>query len=129
MSCIEVRARVAACFPGVDIFKEPLFDLEVAYGFGEDLPKRSYIGYLAEKPVATSTYVLGYGVVGLFNIGTLPDARRRGIGTEMTLVPMREARSLGYQVATLQSSTMGYSVYQQIGFKEYGKIVAYRLSD
>ena len=119
----------AVCFPGMmGVFKEQFFDLEVAYGFGEDLPKRSYIGYLDDEPVATSTFVLRYGVAGLFNIGTLPDARRRGIGTEMTLIPMREARSLGCKVAVLQSSPMGHSVYIKIGFKEYCKIFAYRLA-
>lgn len=110
-------------------YKEEFFNIDVAYGFGKLLPKRSYVGYVDGKPVASSTLILGHGVVGLFNIGTVPEARCKGIGTEMTLMPLREALSLGYKVGVLHSSDMAYSIYKKIGFKEYCKIYAYQLSE
>jgi len=122
---------VALCFSRLPMstFKEQVYDMEAEIGFGEDLPRRNYLGYLKGKPVAVSTYVLGDGAVGLFTIGTLPEARRRGIGSMMTFVPMRDASSLGYKVAVLHSSDIGYSMYEKIGFKEYCTISAYNIKE
>ena len=119
---------MALVFPeSIGRFKEEFFKIDAAYGFGKYLPKRNYVGYLDGKPVASSTFILCHGVVGLFNISTVPEARLKGIGTEMTLVPLREALSIGYKVGVLHSSDMGYPVYKKIGFKEYCEIYAYQL--
>ena len=121
---------MAVVFPEIiGRFKEYFFKMDAAYGFGVHLPKRNYVGYLDGKPVASSTLILGHGVVGLFNISTIAEARCKGLGTEMTLVLLREALSLGYRVGVLHSSDMGYPVYRKIGFKEYCKIYAYQLSE
>lgn len=96
----------------------PVF-LQLIASLGIDLPFRYYLGQLDGRPVAASTLFLGAGVAGIYNVATLLDARGRGIGSAMTLVPLLEARDLGYHAGVLQSSEMGYPVYQRLGFQKF----------
>jgi predicted GNAT family acetyltransferase len=87
--------------------------------------RRLYLGTLEREPVATALLFLGAGVAGIYGVGTIPQARRQGIGNAMTLVPLLEARAMGYRVGTLHSSPMGLGIYQQLGFREYCKLERY----
>lgn len=88
----------------------------------------TYMGWLDGKPVATSQMVLANGVAGMYNIGTIPEARRHGIGLEMTLLPLLFARSQGYEIGVLTASGMGVGVYHSLGFREICEINLYRWS-
>lgn len=81
-------------------------------------PLRLYLGTLNDEPVATSGIFLGERVATIGPIGTLPHLRRQGIGATMTLAALREARTHGYRVATLNASPMGIEIYRRIGFQE-----------
>jgi GNAT superfamily N-acetyltransferase len=83
----------------------------------EPIPMR-YLGRLAGHPVATSRVSLAGGVAGIYAVHTQPDVRGRGIGRAMTLAPLQAARTLGYRIATLQSTEAGFGVYRAIGFEE-----------
>ena len=78
---------------------------------------RTFLARRRGAPLATST-LLAAGVVGLFNVGTLPDARRTGLGRLVSLAAIAAGRDAGYRVAVLQSSRMGEPVYRSIGFEE-----------
>ena len=106
---------------------ELLFEIESEIGFGGHLPRRSYVGYLDGKPVSNSLLLMTFGVAGLFAVSTISEARRRGIGTLISLVPLKEARERGYRVGVVHSSDMGYRVYRRLGFEDYCKIELYRL--
>lgn len=75
------------------------------------------VGYLHGRPVATARLSLAGGAAGIYAIATLPEARGRGIGAALTHAVMTTGRDLGYRVATLQSSDMGYRIYQRLGFQ------------
>jgi ribosomal protein S18 acetylase RimI-like enzyme len=104
---------------------DALFELGMAIGFGIERPLSHYLGWLNGKPVATASLVLGGGVVGICNVMTIPEAQRQGIGSLMTAVPLREARSMGYRIGVLQSTKMGLNVYRRLGFQEYCTISIY----
>jgi GNAT superfamily N-acetyltransferase len=84
------------------------------------------IGYLNGKPVATTEMIPALGVAGIYSVATLPEVRRMGIGGVITLRALQVGRDMGYHVGVLQSSTMGFNVYAQLGFKDYFPIVSYR---
>jgi GNAT superfamily N-acetyltransferase len=99
--------------------------VETEMGVGEHLWRRLYIGSSRGKPVATALLFLGAGVAGIHGVGTLPEARRQGIGRAMTVTPLLEARTLGYRVGILHASLLGVGVYRRLGFEEYCKLRRY----
>ena len=88
-------------------------------GFDEQGTLHNYLGLLNGEVVGTSTLYLGAGVAGIYDVGTLPRARRQGVGTALTLTPLRLARERGYRIGILHASEMGYPIYRRIGFKEF----------
>jgi GNAT superfamily N-acetyltransferase len=82
-----------------------------------EAPVRYYLAHLDGESVATSTMFLASGVAGIYDVTTIPSARRRGIGFEVTRVPLIEARDMGYRAGTLQASSMGRPVYERMGFR------------
>jgi GNAT superfamily N-acetyltransferase len=104
---------------------DAFLDAFVRTGLGGDLPWRWYLGLLEGEPVATSLLAVSAGVAGVYYVSTLPEARRRGIGTAMTLRPLLDGWELGYRAGILRSSEMGVRVYRSLGFREYCKIGRY----
>jgi GNAT superfamily N-acetyltransferase len=83
----------------------------------EPVPLR-WVGRVDGRPVATSRVSIGGGAAGLYAILTLPSHRGRGFGRAMTIAALRAAAGIGYRIGVLQSSDLGYSVYQRLGFRE-----------
>ncbi|MFQ6028675.1 MAG: GNAT family N-acetyltransferase, partial [Dehalococcoidia bacterium] len=102
-----------------DFTREPWFRMLASLGLGPEQQWRHFLARLEGKPVATASLFLWAGVAGIADVTTLPEARRQGVGTEITLALLREARRLGYRVGTLFASEMGLPVYRQIGFRPY----------
>jgi GNAT superfamily N-acetyltransferase len=97
-----------------------IYELQLHLGLG--FPVRNYIGYLNGVPVSAACLFLGAGVAGIYNVATLPGARGKGIGAAVTLRPLHNAREMGYRIGVLQSSRLGFSVYQKLGFRHLCQI-------
>jgi Acetyltransferase (GNAT) family len=113
------------CFEFPDFAGDAFLDCWKSRGLDSQSIFRAYVGLLNGEPVATASMFLGAGVAGIYNIGTIPEKRRQGMGFAMTLRPLLEAREIGYRVGILQASKMGEPVYKKIGFQEYCKLKQY----
>jgi GNAT superfamily N-acetyltransferase len=97
----------------------PLYLLELAAVDG----LAYYLGRVDGRDVSTSIgYTLG-DTVGVFNVATPADHRGRGYGAAMTAVAAQEGFAAGADLAWLQSSAMGLSVYRRLGFREADEYV------
>jgi len=74
--------------------------------------------------VAAATLTLEGSDVTLWGIGTLPAYRGRGIGWAMTLASCRLGKTVGASRALLYATPDGYPVYQRLGFREDGGLMA-----
>jgi ribosomal protein S18 acetylase RimI-like enzyme len=78
----------------------------------------AYVGYADGRPVATAATVLGAGAVGVYNVATLPEARRRGYGEAVMRHALADARRLhGLQRSVLQSTPAGHRIYERMGYR------------
>jgi GNAT superfamily N-acetyltransferase len=85
-----------------------------------------YLGWVGDRAVATAEATIGGGVVGIYNIGTTPQYRRRGIGLAMTHAPLIDAREAGLGTGILHAAAAGVGVYQQLGFRQFGTVTEFK---
>lgn len=88
-------------------------------GFETNAAFIHHLAFLEGEPVATVTTLFANGVAGIYSVSTMENARRRGIGTAITLNALIQARQRGYQLAVLSASDSGYHNYRRLGFEEY----------
>jgi ribosomal protein S18 acetylase RimI-like enzyme len=65
------------------------------------------------------------GDCGIYNVGTLAHARRRGLGTAVTVAQLHDAIARGRRTASIQATPMAERVYAAIGFRDLGRFVEY----
>lgn len=76
-----------------------------------------YVGEIDGVPVVTGLGVRLGDSVGIFNVATPPEHRRRGYGAALTARIVADARADGAGWAWLQSSDDGLGVYERLGFE------------
>ena len=76
-----------------------------------------YVAYMDGRPVATSAVFITHRVGGVYNVATVPDYRKRGIGEAMTRHAVQRGAACGCVMAGLQASEMGQPVYERMGFR------------
>jgi GNAT superfamily N-acetyltransferase len=82
---------------------------------GEEL--HAWVGYVDDRPVTRSAAQVGPDITGVYYVATLPEYRGRGYGAAMTEVAATADPTLP---AVLESSAIGYGVYQRMGFRDVG---------
>jgi ribosomal protein S18 acetylase RimI-like enzyme len=76
-----------------------------------------YVGYEDGTPVTSGLAWRTGRTIGVYNIATVPVARRRGFGEAMTARVLVDGAAAGCDVAVLQASSMGRSIYERLGFR------------
>jgi len=62
---------------------------------------------------------------GVFNVSTLEGARRRGLGTALTVRLLHDGAARGCTTASLQSTPIAEGVYARVGFRDLGRILEF----
>lgn len=78
------------------------------------------------RPVGTALAIRSGATVGVYNVSTLPTARRRGVGSAATWAAVAVGRHWGCRLAVLQSSDMGQSIYEAMGFRTVVRYLEFR---
>jgi hypothetical protein len=83
-----------------------------------------YVGLLDGEPVATAMRFSSHRIAGVFNVSTVPEARRRGIGEAITWRAAVDGLAEGCIASALQASEMGFPIYQRMG---YCQVLTYKV--
>ena len=83
------------------------------------------VARLRGENVSTAIALDFAGDCGIYNVGTLEPARRRGLATALTAIHLHDARARGCRTASLQSTAMAERVYAAAGFRDLGRILEY----
>lgn len=105
---------------GID---RPLVDAIVSAAASADPRFTFYVGYVEGQPVVSGLAVLTGSTIGVYNIATIEEARRRGYGAAITRRILVDGAAAGGTVGTLQASDMGKPVYEALGFRT---VITYR---
>lgn len=85
-----------------------------------------WVGYRDGQPVATAATVAEHGVVGVYNVATVPNHRQRGYGEAITRHAIAAAgRENKAERAVLQSTSQGLHLYHRMGFETVTRILVY----
>ena len=85
--------------------------------FVADPDVRVFHARLDGRPVGNSVAIRTGDVSGVYAVGTLPEARGRGIGTAVTWAAVAAGSAWGCDVVVLQASEMGLALYERLGFR------------
>lgn len=86
---------------------------------------RHYLAWVGNVPVGTASLVLQDGVAGVWNVGTLPEYRHKGVAATLMHHILREARADGFGKSMLLASNEGQPLYNRLGYKTLSHIRVY----
>lgn len=78
---------------------------------------RAFVARVDDRAVGRGLLFRHGDVAGVYNVGVVESHRRRGIGEALTWAVLRAGREDGAALGVLQSSEMGYSLYERMGFE------------
>jgi predicted GNAT family acetyltransferase len=84
----------------------------------------AFLAWADKQPVACAMTLHDGFSAGIYWVATIPSARRKGLGDLVTRTAVWSAFDHGASHVVLQATTMGYPVYERIGFRpltEYGR--------
>lgn len=79
---------------------------------------RAFVAWEGDEPVGIASAHLRDGAIGILGVGVVPDARRRGIASALSVIA---ARAFPADLAWLHASEGARDVYERLGFREIGE--------
>jgi ribosomal protein S18 acetylase RimI-like enzyme len=135
----DFRAIGAVCFHVPIVWFNEVFDHDSVWE-----RFAGYVGYVDGVPVATTATVISGGendagsdagrrptplsgeIVGVYNVATVPDFRRRGYGEAVMRHALAEAeRERPSRPVVLQSTEAGLRLYERMGFRTVARFNVY----
>ncbi len=77
----------------------------------------AFIAYLDGEPVSIAMTIVSHGVAGIYWVGSLEQARGKGLGRAVTVAATNAGFDLGADLASLQASPMGKPIYEALGYE------------
>jgi GNAT superfamily N-acetyltransferase len=85
-----------------------------------------WVGYASGVPVATAATVSSHGVIGVYNVSTAPEFRKRGYAETITRQAIDSAlRETEAEGVILQSTSQGLRLYEHMGFEIVSRVLVY----
>jgi hypothetical protein len=107
------RALLYDAFDLPETMVDPLVTEELAADPAVDI----VVGLSDGVPVTTAMAVRVGDAIGIFDVATTRDERGRGYGAAATWAVMEPAFAAGVRLASLQTSPLGRSVYERLGYE------------
>jgi hypothetical protein len=76
------------------------------------------VAYIGKKPVSCAMAIFSHMIAGVYWVGTIPEARNRGLAEVCTRACTNEAFQRGARFVVLQASKFGEPIYRRMGFRE-----------
>jgi len=93
--------------------------------FAGDPDVELFLGRLEGRPVGISIAVMSPNTGGVVGVGTLPDARGRGVGTAVSWAAVAAGADRGRDPIVLQATPLGLPIYSAMGFRTVVSYVEY----
>lgn len=79
-----------------------------------------FIALIDDNPIGGVTLSTSNSTAGIWNLGTLPEYRKRGVATALVCAALLEAKKLQYNqvIAILMPKGMAWTLFTKLGFKE-----------
>ena len=77
----------------------------------------AFLALLDGEPVGIAMTMVSHGVAGIYWVGSLEQARGKGIGRAVTVAATNAGFELGADLASLQASPMGKPIYEAMGYE------------
>lgn len=127
----DLKVEIVSDASGLDIFHDVVargFDmpLEILQGFVTigmmaDPSVVAVIGSVAGIAVSAAFACVSGATIGIYNVATPVEHRRRGYGEAITWAVIEAGAALGGEHAALQASELGAPVYRSMGFVDIGR--------
>jgi GNAT superfamily N-acetyltransferase len=106
---------------------DPAASFVAAFTGFDDARGRLYLARVDGELVAGLGTLSVEGTCEIVYVATVPEARGRGLSSELMRTALRAARADGCAVTTLEATALGEPVYARLGYRPLGRLGMYEL--